>query len=318
MAAEGGTEYGHMIVYAKGKTPYGPFENYPHNPVLTNRNLGGYEIQGCGHGDLVEDENGRFWCVHLAFRMINMWVMHHITGREVYLVPVTFDENGWFTMGDNGTTRKEVETDKLRDIRQEFWKEYTFENTKVGREWCFMQNPDMTLYKLDKNRFELTPNEHTIFEADGSPAFVCIRQKEMNLSVECKVEITEGEAGLVFYMTPEQHYEIALRRTDKGVELFRRLCIGDIRHEDHVIALPQGESSAMLCCNASNFTYNFSAKTHSADIDLGGAQTKFLSSELAGNFTGVVIGLYAQKYEDKGNKAVFTDFRCENKEKYDS
>lgn len=28
MAAEGGTEYGHMIVHAKGKTPYGPFENY--------------------------------------------------------------------------------------------------------------------------------------------------------------------------------------------------------------------------------------------------------------------------------------------------
>ena len=90
-----------------------------------------------------------------AFRMINMWVMHHITGREVYLVPVTFDENGWFTMGDNGTTRKEVETDRLGDIRQEFWKEYTFENTKVGREWCFMQNPDMNLYKLDKKRFEL-------------------------------------------------------------------------------------------------------------------------------------------------------------------
>ena len=179
-----------------------------------------------------------------------------------------------------------------------------------------MQNPDMTLYKLDKNRFELTPNEHTIFEADGSPAFVCIRQKEMNLSVECKVEITKGEAGLVFYMTPEQHYEIALRRTDKGVELFRRLCIGDIRHEDHVIALPQGESSAMLCCNASNFTYNFSAKTHSGDIDLGGAQTKFLSTELAGNFTGVVIGLYAQKSEDKGGKATFTKFKCKNLEEY--
>lgn len=97
----------------------------------------------------------------------------------------------------------------------------------------------------------------------------------MNLYVECKVEITEGEAGLVFYMTPDQHYEIALRRTDKGVELFRRLCIGDIRHEDHVIALPQGENSAVLCCNASNFTYNFSAKTLSGDIDLGGAQTKF-------------------------------------------
>ena len=51
MAAEGGTEYGHMIVYAKGKTPY-PFLRIIHLTVLTNRNLGGYEIQGCGHGDL--------------------------------------------------------------------------------------------------------------------------------------------------------------------------------------------------------------------------------------------------------------------------
>ena len=72
----------------------------------------------------------------------------------------------------------------------------------------------------------------------------------------------------------------------------------------------------MLCCNASNFTYNFSAKTLSGDIDLGGAQTKFLSTELAGNFTGVVIGLYAQKSEDKGGKATFTKFKCKNLEEY--
>ena len=92
----------------------------------------------------------------------------------------------------------------------------------------------------------------------------------MNLYVECKVEITEGEAGLVFYMTPDQHYEIALRRTDKGVELFRRLCIGDIRHEDHVIALPQGENSAVLCCNASKlYIQIFSAKNAFGRYRLG-------------------------------------------------
>src|SRR5690625_3969660 len=45
LAAEGGTEYGHMVTYARGDSPYGPFESYPHNPVLTNRNLGTYEIQ---------------------------------------------------------------------------------------------------------------------------------------------------------------------------------------------------------------------------------------------------------------------------------
>lgn len=46
MAAEGGTEYGHMVTYARGDSISGPFEAYPHNPVLTNRNLGGYELQG--------------------------------------------------------------------------------------------------------------------------------------------------------------------------------------------------------------------------------------------------------------------------------
>ena len=48
MVAEGGTEYGHMVTYARSKDPYGPFEAYAQNPVLTNRNLGGNEnhIQG--------------------------------------------------------------------------------------------------------------------------------------------------------------------------------------------------------------------------------------------------------------------------------
>lgn len=29
MVAEGGTEYGHMVTYARSKDPYGPFESYP-------------------------------------------------------------------------------------------------------------------------------------------------------------------------------------------------------------------------------------------------------------------------------------------------
>lgn len=32
MVAEGGTEYGHMVTYARSKDPYGPFESYPGKP----------------------------------------------------------------------------------------------------------------------------------------------------------------------------------------------------------------------------------------------------------------------------------------------
>ena len=34
LAAEGGTEYGHMVTYARGTSSSGPFEAYAHNPVL--------------------------------------------------------------------------------------------------------------------------------------------------------------------------------------------------------------------------------------------------------------------------------------------
>ena len=142
MASEGGTEYGHMVVYARGTNVYGPFESYAGNPVLTNRNLGGYLLQGCGHADLVDDPAGNWWMVHLGFRQLNEWVMHHITGREVYLTPVTFGQDGWFTAGDDGTARLFVETDRIPDtVTQRPPETMTFANTRPGVEWCWMKAP---------------------------------------------------------------------------------------------------------------------------------------------------------------------------------
>jgi alpha-N-arabinofuranosidase len=312
MAAEGGTEYGHMVVYARSKNLFGPFENYPQNPVLTNRNLGGYSIQGCGHADLVEDGNGNYWMLHLAFRQIDDWVMHHITGREVCLVPVTFGEDGWFTAGEDGTTRKTVETDRLETVQRRR-EDYTFANTKIGSEWIFLRNPVTENYRFSENAFELTPSDLTLCAPDGSPTFVAIRQKELNQLTECDVEISVGEAGITLYMTEEQHYELAVRKTAEGFELFRRLRIGDALCEDKRFPLPCGK--AKLSVRASNFSYNFSAQSGGESYDLGSAQTKYLSTEIAGNFTGVVIGLYACKSpEEQAKPAVFTNFRCVNTE----
>lgn len=89
MVAEGGTEYGHMVTYARSKDPYGPFEAYAKNPVLTNRNLGGNEnhIQGIGHGDLITTPYGETFMVCLGFRIQSDWMPFIHLGREVFLVP---------------------------------------------------------------------------------------------------------------------------------------------------------------------------------------------------------------------------------------
>ncbi len=312
MASEGGTEYGHMVIYARGNTPHGPFESFSGNPVLTNRNLGGYQIQGCGHADIVEDPAGNWWMVHLAFRQIDNWVMHHITGREVYLVPVTFDNEGWFTAGVNGTTLKEMETERITDTVQHPIPDKTFANTQVGTDWCFMGNPVLEDYEFTDEAYRLSSNGNNLSNTDNAPTFIGLRQQEMNLYVSCEVKAAGEEAGITLYMTPDQHYDIALRSTDTGYEIIRRLRIGDVEQIDGHIEIPQDFARLMISC--SNYVYHFSAECNGKRYDLGTAQTKFLSTEIAGNFTGVMIGLYAQgkKCQDF---AEFTNFICKNLEK---
>lgn len=151
LASEGGTEYGHMLVYARSQEITGPYQNFEQNPVLTNRNLGGYQIQGCGHGDLVSDPNGNWWLVHLGFRQLDRWLQHHITGREVYLVPVTFDQNGWFSAGVNKTTPKTIATDRIdAAIVQQPLPKFSFENTKLKREWSFYEILMKIIIKLER------------------------------------------------------------------------------------------------------------------------------------------------------------------------
>ncbi|MBQ7013462.1 MAG: glycoside hydrolase family 43 protein [Oscillospiraceae bacterium] len=316
MAAEGGTEYGHMIVYARGSEIYGPFESYAHNPVLTNRNLGGYVLQGCGHGDLVDDVNGNWWMVHLAFRQIDQWVMHHTTGREVNLVPVTFDADGWFTAGDNGTTRLVMETDRIAaDVVQQPIPDKTFANTKVGVDWCYMRNPDFSCYELSETAFRMRGTKDTLETETGRPTFLGIRQQEMKQEITCTVSVPAGEAGMTLYMTAEQHYDIAVSHTETGSEVILRRRVGDLIVVDGHIPVPSG-AKVQLRMDCDNFAIRFTAVCDGTTYALGSGQTKYLSTELAGNFTGVMIGLYAKETGDAF--AEFTEFCCRCLEKYDA
>ncbi|MDE5564546.1 MAG: family 43 glycosylhydrolase, partial [Oscillospiraceae bacterium] len=307
MASEGGTEYGHMVVYARSSGIYGSFESYAGNPVLTNRNLGGYLLQGCGHADLVEDASGNWWMVHLGFRQIHEWVMHHITGREVYLAPVTFGEDSWFCAGVDGTNRLAIETDRIPDtVVQQPIRDLTFANTKPGVEWCWMQNPDMSDYVFEQAVYRLRSNGSTLDSSKKAPTFLGIRQQEMRFRLEVTVSVPAGEAGVTCYMIPEQHYELAVRRTETGLEVLKRLRVGDLSQET-LVELAADEVTLVI--EASNFVYQFCAEADGQTYDLGSGQTKYLSTEVAGNFTGVMLGLYAQG--DMGVQfATFKDFSC--------
>ncbi len=288
MAAEGGTEYGHMITYARSDSPWGPFTNYPANPVLTNRNKAPYIIQGIGHGDLIQDRNGDWFILSLGFRQIHMWLTYHHLGREVFLTPVHFGEDGWFTAGNDGTTEFEYEI--KGNFEQVEKKRYTFENTPWNLDWVYLRHPVLENYELSDGKAVLHGTDITLDMAD-TPTFLGIRQRDFNMDFSVDVSTDKGEAGVTMYMCESEHYEIAIREADNGFEAVLRLNIGDIKHIQSTMKI--SDNAAKLIVRADSCGYKFFVNDNGMETGIGYGSTKYLSSEVAGGFTGVVMGLYA-------------------------
>ncbi len=290
MAAEGGTEYGHMITYARSKNVWGEWEPYKNNPVLTNRNKAPFIIQGIGHGDLIQDRYGDWHIICLGFRQIHQWMAYHTLGREVFMIPVSFDENGWFTAGFDGTCAEEYEI--KGQFGQEIKRGYTFENTDFNIDWCYLRHPYKDNYKLFSDHICLIGSKITLNEAD-SPTFIGIRQRDFNFELTVKVTILKdllssvsGEAGIAVYSCENEHYDLAVNQN----KALLRLNIGGARSIEGSIPI---YNEAELLIKGDNLKYGFFVKNNGREIPLGSGASKYLSSEVSGGFTGVVIGLYA-------------------------
>jgi xylan 1,4-beta-xylosidase len=92
-SAEGGTAgpgTSHMAVSARSKSPLGPWENSPRNPVVhtwskTDRYL------SKGHGTVFADATGRWFIVYHAYE--NGYLP---LGRQTLIEPIVWTEDGWF------------------------------------------------------------------------------------------------------------------------------------------------------------------------------------------------------------------------------
>ena len=336
LAAEGGTEYGHMVTAARAASPWGPYESCPYNPILTNRNLDNSILQGVGHGDLVDDTYGNWWMLHLGFRQIDPFSQYHHLGREIFLTPVTFNDDGWFRAGSDGicgTAALQVETDRMPDIVAQHQKNvYTFDTTDWDVDWCTLREfADNQHYDLRTDSAQLAGTATTL-DTPGSPTLIMMRQKEMEADISCRVELsaaqasgdkvpvsggemTYGEAGLTLFVTNEHHYDLAIRRTGSSVSIVRHVSVGDLTVDAKVLELSgQQSTDVTLHISAHADRYDFSATlADQTVVNLGSNRTKYLSSEVEGNCFGVMIGLYAQALpgETVGPSARFTDFRCE-------
>ncbi len=318
LIAEGGTEYGHKATIARSTSFYGPYEANPANPILTHINANGVNspIQGTGHADMVQAHDGSWWVVFLGFRPQSY--THHVLGRETFLAPVTWTEDGWPVVNGDGTVSLAMDCATLPQVT---WPAQPtrndFNDKKLGYEWNTLCRPHDEQITLTERKGYLRLHATTTkLEAPDSPIFVGRRQEHINFRATTALDFSAlhdgAEAGLTVYMATDYHYDLSVVNRSGQAYLRLRYHLSMLQHVEKEI--PLTGSMVYLRVEGNNDAYTFLYSTDGADYQtLAGMNTRFLSSETAGGFTGVYIGLFAQTDKADSSVADFDWFEYEGK-----
>ena len=298
MIAEGGTEYGHGETIARSRTPWGPFEANPRNPILTHRNFKASPIQGTGHADLIQAHDGSWWSVFLGFRPVTR-MAHHL-GRETFLAPVTWSADGWPAINGNGTIAPHMAVNTLpQQARLEPSGRDEFSGSKLSLPWNMVRNLEQTRWSLTERPgwLRLKGSPITLDDAEAPPVFLGRRQQYFDSEITTKIDFQPtriGEAaGLALRMNDRHHYEFGIRQAAAGErEVYLRYAIGSMQ----TIAATKTIKNGLVRLRIRSYPelYRFSyAVGDDTFQDLGGVETRYLASEVADGFNGVFVGMFA-------------------------
>ena len=314
MISEGGTEYGHKVTIARSKELMGPYMSNPANPILTHADESGQgsPIQGTGHADLVKASDGSWWMVCLGFRPTKGF--HHILGRETFLAPVRWDENSWPVVNGTGTIALEMKTKTLPQVTgSKSPGRAEFDDSGLGLEWNYLRNPVRENYSFsDKKGFLSLKATEVGLEVADSPSFIGRRQQHFNFEAGTELEFNPSkeneEAGLVVYMNNSHHYKLSVKRAGgkKILSLSNRLG-GFYFSSGNIVSLKPGPVRLKVVGSREFYTC-FYAQGNDKFKELGKCDTRFLSSETAGGFTGVYLGLFATGNGQSTNSKAFFDW----------
>ena len=311
LISEGGTELGHKVTIARSRYIDGPYQGNPANPILTHANESGQSspIQGTGHADLVEGTDGSWWMVCLAYRI--MPGTHHTLGRETYLAPVRWDKDAWPVVNSNGTISLKMDVPTLPQQEMKGRPErIDFKEGKLSPEWIHLQNPEAKNYIFTKDgKLRLIATPVTLSDWK-SPTFVALRQEHFDMEASAPVVLQKAgvndEAGISVFMEFHSHYDLFVRQDkDRKRSVGLRYKLGEITHYAKEVSLPTDGEVELVVKSDINYYY-FGYKVNGIYHDLGKMNTRYLSTETAGGFTGVVLGLYITS-ASKDSKA-YADF----------
>jgi len=276
--AEGGTERGHVVSVARARSPRGPYEGASHNPIFTHRSVR-HPVQNIGHADLFELADGTWAAVYLGVRVRGGTPRFHVNGRETFLSRIEWID-GWpdFVPFDAALPGD------LTRISDEF------AALPLHPRWVSPGLRPESLMTATDAGMVLNSAEST----SGAPSGLFTRVPAEYWEARFDISAPSGTTRMLLRLDERHWY--ALRATSSGVAAISR--VGDV---EAIIAQHPLDNARPL-----PFSLIFRATPNDAGgpdrielrvrqgetaITLTTLDGRYLSTEVAGGFTGRVIGL---------------------------
>lgn len=315
MCAEGGTGGWHSEVIFSSDSPKGPFTPAPSNPILTQRYFGdergAFKVDWAGHADLVKGPNDQYYGVFLGVRPNEDNQVN--TGRETFILPV--DWSGKYPVFENGLipmkpTLKMPEGVENHTAENGFFPNgnFTYEEDFTGENldfrWIGLRGPREAFMETGKKGLEMEAFSTNITELKPTSTLF-YRQMHRSFSFMTEMEYQPKKetdlAGITCYQNERFNYLFGITKKDgKDIILLQKTENGksEILFSKNI----ELKNPVALKVEAKGNSYEFSYALKASEFRVLGEAVSgdILSTNVAGGFTGAMIGLYATE----GNTAI--------------
>ncbi|MGN6426462.1 MAG: family 43 glycosylhydrolase [Leifsonia sp.] len=279
LTAEGGTHTGHVVNVARSRGIAGPFEPHPGGPILTHRSTT-HPVQAAGHADIVQRPDGTWALVHLGIRQGGSFPRWHVNGRESFIAGVDWIDD-WPVVDEDrfevaGTANGFVDV---------------FEGDALHPRWIAPGAVPASFARPGADGLVLGAGRAADAREAVNLLAVRARDREWTAGVD-----TDGDIALVVRID-DAHWA--------GVQLVGRMLTvrGVVGPLDQVFAsakLPDGARPAIRVV-VSDAEYGVSSGPDTIELgylerdftSLFALDGRYVSTEVAGGFTGRVIGIEA-------------------------
>ncbi|QEC45179.1 glycoside hydrolase family 43 protein [Pseudobacter ginsenosidimutans] len=312
MCAEGGTGGWHSEVIFVSDDPKGPFKPAPGNPILTQRYFPRdrtNKVDWAGHADLVEGPDGKYYGVFLAVRPNEKNRVN--TGRETFILPV--DWSGEFPVFDNGLVPLRPRTKMPAGVTNQAGQNgflpngnFTYTDdlsiSPLNYRWIGVRGARENFISTSKEGVKITPLPVTIKATEPTSTLFC-RQQHASFEATVKIRYdpqTEKDlAGIVCYQKETFNYVFGITR--KGNDLYvvlERTGNGKSTILGSEKIAPGNGIRLRVAAEGDDYTFSFAAEGQPFKNIGGTVSGDILSTDVAGGFTGALIGLYATSAND--------------------